>query len=80
MPDCFYSTQELPSAADMSTVLENITEAIRDVKRFVCKTSEMLVELVHRLPEWGKTPKSKLMLFANGFEEEINALSLVGNQ
>lgn len=60
--------------------LENITGAIRDVKRFVCKTSEMLVELVHRLPEWGKTPKSKLMLFANGFEEEINALSQVGNQ
>ena len=54
--------------------LQKISEAINDVKHFLCKTSEMLVELVHRLPEWGKTPKFELMLFANGFKEEIDAL------
>lgn len=33
VPDCFYSTQELPSATDMSTVLENITEYSTEYSR-----------------------------------------------
>lgn len=52
--------------------INEINRAIQTIRRYIAYEVEALVKLVHQdNTEWRKTPKFERMLFANGYDKEI---------